>query len=140
MNLASVMRFIEILNNELDKHPAHNIIYHDERNRRKLTNCCFLMGAYMVLTQNLTPPETWDIFNNQFEFESYRDATFSPPDFHLSLLDCWGGLACGKALGWIGATRSDGLYDLEEYMHYDHIANGGFACMCLQSLCAFMYL
>ena len=38
--------------------------------------------------------------------ETYRDATYSEPDFRLQLIDCWRGLAKGKEQGWVRATRS----------------------------------
>ncbi len=37
---------------------------------------------------------------------AYRDATFSPSDFDLSLEDCWGGVVKAMELGWIELPAS----------------------------------
>eukprot|EP00291_Cryptomonas_curvata_P006667 CAMPEP_0172201902 /NCGR_PEP_ID=MMETSP1050-20130122/30301_1 /TAXON_ID=233186 /ORGANISM="Cryptomonas curvata, Strain CCAP979/52" /LENGTH=242 /DNA_ID=CAMNT_0012879687 /DNA_START=211 /DNA_END=935 /DNA_ORIENTATION=+ len=124
MNLACVMRFGMMLEEEIAAHPAEKIVYCSERGRRNVTNAVFLMGSYMVLVLKLSPDEVRDRFEDAYNFEAFRDATFVPADFGLSLLDCWRGLACGRALGWIGETPEDGVYDLAEYEHYDDPANG----------------
>ena len=124
MNLACVMRFGMILEDELKEHPNEKIIYCSERGRRNVTNSVFLMGSYMVLVLKRSPDEIWSLFESAYDFEPFRDATFVPADFGLTLLDCWRGLACGRELGWIGETPEDGLYDLAEYEHYDDPANG----------------
>ena len=33
------------------------------------------------------------------QIEEYRDATYTSPDFELTLEDCWRGLERGKTLG-----------------------------------------
>ena len=50
----------------------------------------------------------------------YRDATYSNPDFDLSLRDCWRGLAKGMRRGWARL----GSYDVETYRHFDDPING----------------
>ena len=124
MNLSSVLRFIQMVENELTEYPSLKIIYCSLSGKRNITNAAFLVGCFLILVEKQSPDEAWSRFRGQYNFEPYRDATFSSPDFGLSLLDCWRGLACGQALGWIGATPEDGLYDLDEYEHYDSFLNG----------------
>jgi hypothetical protein len=124
MNLASIMRFIEMLELELSENPSHKIVYVSEEGKRNMTNSSFLLGCYLILVEKQTPEQAWSQFQGHYSFELYRDATFATPDFGLSLLDCWRGLACGQALGWVGATPDEGLYDLDEYEHYDSFLNG----------------
>ena len=124
MNLSCVMRFGMILEDELAAHPDEKIVYCAERGRRPVTNAVFLMGSYLVLVMKRSPDEIWSRFESAYNFEPYRDATFVTADFGLTLLDCWRGLACGRALGWIGENPDEGVYDLAEYEHYDDPANG----------------
>jgi cell division cycle 14 len=124
MNLASVLRYIQMLELELSEHPDHKIVHYAEPGKRNMTNAAFLLGSYLILVHKLSPEQTWARFQGQYNFEPYRDATFSAADFGLTLLDCWRGLACGQALGWIGPSADDGLIDLDEYEHYDSFLNG----------------
>jgi cell division cycle 14 len=59
--------------------------------------------------------------------QSYRDATYSRPDFALQLIDCWRGLDKGMRHGWVryaGSHHMWGDIDVDEYRHYDDPANG----------------
>ena len=83
----------------------------------------------MILKLGMTPLQVAGRFRwlDQESMESYRDATYSRPDFRLRLVDCWRGLHKGKELGWVrygGDTCKWGAIDLDEYVQYDNPANG----------------
>jgi cell division cycle 14 len=129
MNMASTIDFIQQLDSELSAYPNSAILISAEDGRRALTNAVYLLGAYMIVKLDMTPSQV----ENRFRFldpallESYRDATFVSPDFRLHLVDCWCGLAKGKAKGWVqygGLGYMWGAVDVDEYRHYDNPANG----------------
>ena len=129
MSMASIVDFIKLLDAELDAHPDSKIVVCADNGRRHLTNAVSLIGAYMIIKLEMTPDEVairlrW--VSAAF-IESYRDATYSRPDFRLHLEDCWRGLAKGQALGWIRYGGSDYMWgdiDVDEYRHYDSPVNG----------------
>ena len=49
MNLASVVKFIQLLDTELNLEASCVLIYSIETSKRALTNAIFLLGAYMIL-------------------------------------------------------------------------------------------
>jgi cell division cycle 14 len=94
-----------------------------------LTNAVFLLGCYMILKLDMTPEQATSRFRwlAPSLIEPYRDATFAPADFRLSLLDCWRGLAKGKQHGWVRYCATGymwGAVDMDEYRHYDSVAQG----------------
>jgi cell division cycle 14 len=105
-------------------HPQKKIVYCVSIGRRNVTHAAFLLGAYLVLALKQSPEGVWERFRTYKHFEHYRDATYSPSRFNLTLLDCWRGLASGESLGWIGKSPDDGMYDMEEYDHYNSSING----------------
>ena len=62
-------------------------------------------------------------------FESYRDATYSCPDFRLHLVDCWNGLRRAMDKRWFECPSSPhltrwGKVDMAEYVLYDSPTSG----------------
>jgi cell division cycle 14 len=130
MNLACVAEFIKQLDFEFQDYPECQFFYCVEDGRRNLTNALFLVGSYMVvkLGQSVDKVcETFSWIGPEF-LEGYRDATHCDPDFELTLRDCWAGLAKAKKLGWFDYASAPGelwgMYDIEEYLHYDNPFNG----------------
>ena len=128
MSCASVIRFIEMLDEELVSHPSCKIVYCVRAGRRALTNAVFLMGAYMILKLDMSTETVAGAFSwlDQSMIEPFRDATYSECDFELRLEDCWRGLESGIANEWLGRpsdTGSDparwGMIDVDEYLHFD---------------------
>jgi hypothetical protein len=109
MNLASTTRFIELLEDEIYDYPDCKIVFHVDSGRRALSNAVYLLGSFMVLRLNSTAKETSKRFSwlEPSMIEHFRDATFSKPDFSLTLLDCWKAIERGRSLGWISFPSSD---------------------------------
>ena len=132
MNLSSIIKFIRQLDDELETHHSSVLFYCVEAGQRALTNAIFLLGAFMMLRLKLSLSEIAENFSwaDQALIAPFRDATFSTPDFGLTLADCWGGLAKGIEIGWIDLPSSYeenylwGSIDAEEYEHYDDPLNG----------------
>ena len=107
VNLSCIVDFIKSLERELASHPDCEIIFCIEKGRKNLTQAVFLLGAYMVLKEQMRPKEVaasfWRVKAEQLE--PFCDATHSQPYFKLSLLGCWYG--CRQGYGRTGyATRN----------------------------------
>ena len=91
MNMSSMLRFVEALGDETRAHPSQKIIYAVNEGRRSLTNGVFLLGCYMLLNMKCSASEISKCFAwlDDDNSEPFRDATFAPADFELTLLDCW---------------------------------------------------
>eukprot|EP00292_Cryptomonas_paramecium_P012687 CAMPEP_0113682970 /NCGR_PEP_ID=MMETSP0038_2-20120614/13003_1 /TAXON_ID=2898 /ORGANISM="Cryptomonas paramecium" /LENGTH=365 /DNA_ID=CAMNT_0000602187 /DNA_START=87 /DNA_END=1185 /DNA_ORIENTATION=+ /assembly_acc=CAM_ASM_000170 len=129
-DITSVIFFSCTLTDEMDAHRSKRIVYLVDTDPRRLTNSVFLLGAFLMLTRKMEPGQVWAKFSSIEEtlLEPYRDASFDPPDFALSLLDCWRGLWRAMSLHWLAlpTTRPTvwGQIDLEEYEHYEDPLNG----------------
>ena len=129
VNMNSVVDFCKLLQSEIESFPNSKIIFAIDEGRRSLTNAIFLLGAFMILNLNMSASNVSEKFAwvDSTQVEPYRDATFSKPDFHLHLIDCWRGLERGRSLGWIRFASSGYMWggiDVEQYEHYDNSANG----------------
>ena len=131
MNMSSVTSFIEQLSNEVESHGDSRIVYCVAAGRRALTNAVFLLGCYMILKLEMSSHDVADCFDwlDDQTCEGFRDASFNPNPFRLTLEDCWLGLERGKTLGWVKASRDGenwGAVNILEYRHYDDPCNGDF--------------
>ena len=129
LNLASVVDFIRALDREIAEFPHSKIFFCIEEGKRVLTNAVFLLGCYMILKLDMTPEQAASRFRwlEPSHIEPFRDATFAPADFRLSLLDCWRCLAKAQQQGWVRYCPSGymwGAIDIDEYRHYDSVAQG----------------
>ena len=123
-NIASVCSFIRALEHELESHPTRTIVHCVDSGTRQLTNAVFLLGAFMLLKYNSTSENVEDCFNwlEDDMIENFRDATYAPSSFGLTLQDCWKGLEKGIALGWVeygGSSPQWGQTNIDEYAHFD---------------------
>jgi cell division cycle 14 len=130
MNISSVTRFIGKIESEISSNPECKIVYMVEPGRRSLSNGIFLMGSYMIIKLDQEPDDVWKRFDtlDSTMIEPFRDATYSPSDFDLQLLDCWRALKRAKGLGWILPAAADskkwGDVNLDEYELWESPENG----------------
>ena len=121
MNASTMLEFVGALEKLTKTYPTKQIVCVSGKNgARDFTNTVFLLGCFLVLKRNHTPPETSKCFSKieSTSLVDYRDATHSVPTFGLKLLDCWFGLDHGNKLGWTTKLNPD------EYCHYDDPLNG----------------
>ena len=131
MNLASIVKFIRQLDSELNTFSSCVLLYVVDNGQRELTNAVFLLGAFMVMRLGYSLDDIVQIFStlDPSLITAYRDATFSPSDFDLTLEDCWAAIVKAMEHGWIElpASVADyewGCVDVDEYAHYDDPLNG----------------
>ena len=89
--LSAIADFICHLDRELSAAgPAGAAIIWVKPSRRAVTNALFLAGAYAVLRLGETAAAVSQRLDGlEGHTEAYRDASFAPPAFGLSLPDCW---------------------------------------------------
>ena len=89
--MSSVIDFAKQLHGTLADSPECRFFYRADDDKRALTNSVFLLGTYMLLMLDSTTDEVADCFSwlEPSQFEEYRDATHSAPDFGITLIDCW---------------------------------------------------
>ena len=135
MNLSSIAAFVERLDKEIAKlavqAKADTIVCKADEGPRALTNAAFFLGVYALLRLGMDPTQTSRCFK-RFDpalFEPFRDATNSPADFHLHLIDCWSGIYRAQELKLLSSPSRQhawqwGMVDLDEYELYDDPLNG----------------
>ena len=101
-----------------------------ESGPRAMTNAVFLLGAYMLIMLDMAPGAVAERFAglDPALMEPYRDASYSPPDFRLSLLDCWSGIHRAIAHRWLARPSHPGSplwgrINIAEYAQYDDPLN-----------------
>ena len=100
IGMLGVVRFIRMLEKQLSEGAQVVLVAEglSKEGRRSLTNAVCLLGAYMIIMRDMTAKQVAESFSwLEEEFkgtrtEHFRDATFSVPDFGLTLLDVWAGL------------------------------------------------
>eukprot|EP00286_Rhodomonas_abbreviata_P023166 CAMPEP_0181298566 /NCGR_PEP_ID=MMETSP1101-20121128/5853_1 /TAXON_ID=46948 /ORGANISM="Rhodomonas abbreviata, Strain Caron Lab Isolate" /LENGTH=404 /DNA_ID=CAMNT_0023403601 /DNA_START=188 /DNA_END=1402 /DNA_ORIENTATION=+ len=117
VNLAAVVRFCYLVHARMEDPRTANrhLIFYCDPDTAYLTNTAFLLGAYLVLVRNWTPEEAVRPFASieACPFRQFRDATFVPSTFDLTLLDCFRGLRKAVESGFFDlAGFNVGDYDL----------------------------
>ena len=64
MNLHTVNRFCDLLDQKLSDFPDHALVYCVDNMPRSVTNAAFLLGSYMVLKMRLSPEAVWSSFED----------------------------------------------------------------------------
>ena len=133
MNMACTTRFIEQLDQEMAacaRASCAQLVLSVESGRRPFANALMLLGGYLILKMDMTPDQAAEHLSHipSGLLEDFRDATYLPADFGLTLRDCWEGLYKGKECGWIARPTVAGSplwggIDMEEYSHYDEPCN-----------------
>ena len=126
-NLGMTHHFCEVLKELMLSHASNprlannKIVYFTSTSRPDVTNAIFLLGAFLVSQMGATPEQAWEPFAQfQSVVRPYRDATWCPSPYDITLVHCWQGLR--KAM----QTRLyvPEAFDEDEYFYYDHPHNG----------------
>lgn len=123
-NLGMTHQFLVLLRELLTKPGLkdHKIVFYCSSDQAAATNSAYLLGAFLVLQLGMTPDKAWTPFAElrPSPFKPFRDATWAPSPFDLTLKDCWAGLAKAVEAGFYDPAT----FDKDEYKYYDHPANG----------------
>ena len=125
MHLSHLYYFCSIVDDNLKQFPDRLIAMHTLPDKRSVTNAVFLVGAYMIIRQNLTPEEVEPNFEPfRTLLIPYRDVSPGAQNFELQVMDCWRALWRARSLGWVDFSDSDEAFDPLEYEHHASPLNG----------------
>ncbi|KAF9978686.1 Dual specificity protein phosphatase cdc14a [Actinomortierella ambigua] len=124
-NLAHIVRFCRLMKDRLQLAALQNKIFclytkPEDVNR---ANAAFALACYMMIVHQLTPEDAFRPLEHvQPPFKPFRDASFGPSVFTISILDCLRGLYRGLQHGLVQLES----FDIKEYEYYEKVANGDF--------------
>ncbi|XP_064476818.1 dual specificity protein phosphatase CDC14A-like isoform X2 [Ornithodoros turicata] len=124
LNLAMLYRYCVKLNKKLNSYALANkkIVHYTSSDNKKRVNAAFLMGAYCIVHLKRSSDEAYQalIAGSYMSYVPFRDASFGPCTYNLTLLDCLRGIE--KAL--MHKFLEFENFDLEEYEYYERVENG----------------
>eukprot|EP00286_Rhodomonas_abbreviata_P024282 CAMPEP_0181311552 /NCGR_PEP_ID=MMETSP1101-20121128/13202_1 /TAXON_ID=46948 /ORGANISM="Rhodomonas abbreviata, Strain Caron Lab Isolate" /LENGTH=420 /DNA_ID=CAMNT_0023418299 /DNA_START=187 /DNA_END=1449 /DNA_ORIENTATION=+ len=130
VNLGVVMKFCDFMKTKLSKPLLSNrhLVYCFSADWRLASNACFLLAAYLCIEMKSTPEEALRPFGGMVKrcTRPFRDATFEPSDFLLTLEDCIRGLTKALQQQWLDPTT----FDLHDYAKWDSPRNGDLHQIC----------
>ncbi len=106
---------------------------------RNITTAALLLGAHLVICEKMKPEDILEIFRPiRSRLLPLRDMDGSNRS-ELTMLDCLAALQRATELSWLDFrdTPSEAAIDLEEYIHYDCVANGQLHVVVPDKLIAF---
>jgi cell division cycle 14 len=77
------------------------LVFYTAPDVASITNAVYLLGSFMVVYLGMTPDDAWTPFASivPSPFRPYRDATWAPSPFDLTVKDCWAGLIKAREAG-----------------------------------------
>ena len=124
VNLGVVYRFCEMMHVRLTdpRLATRHLVYYTDESPAVCSNTAFLLAAYMVCCHGWTAEQAVVPFAmiEPNPFKPFRDATYLPSDFPVTLLDCLMSLKKSIDLGWYRHAT----FDVEDYEYWDHPLNG----------------
>ncbi|KAF7458121.1 CDC14 phosphatase [Cryptosporidium felis] len=99
---------------------------------KKRTNAAFLACCYMIIRRGKTPGTALSLFNS-VPLLSFRDATYGPCTYSLSVGDCLLGLYYAMILKWFDYEK----FDINEYSTYEKVENGDISWIIPKKFLAF---
>ncbi|KAA6401925.1 MAG: putative Dual specificity protein phosphatase CDC14A [Streblomastix strix] len=125
LNMACLYRFCCAVEDYLKQtaQTTKKIYYYCANDQFRKANSVTLVCCYEVLYHNQTPDEAYRPFLNMYPpLPPFRDASYGPSTFNLSVLDVVRGIAKAKKVGFI--DFQGGKFDLNEYEFYEKVENG----------------
>ena len=122
LSIGQVHRYITRLYELLeDKSNAGKKIYHiTSMNTNDRANSAWLICCYMMIVMKQTPEEAWKPFEACPGFTAFRDASYGPCSYQMTILHALKGLYQGIMLGWYDFKK----FNLRYYEFYEKVENG----------------
>ncbi|XP_039260927.2 dual specificity protein phosphatase CDC14A-like [Styela clava] len=126
LNLAQLHRYCAKLQKKLKSVTLakKKLIHYTSFDARKRANAAFLVGAYQIIHLKLSPEEAYRplVSGNSPPYLPFRDASFGPCSYNLTLLDCLHAVHKAVMHGFYDPES----FDADEYEHYERVENGDF--------------
>ncbi|KAA6390339.1 MAG: putative Dual specificity protein phosphatase CDC14A [Streblomastix strix] len=125
LNMACLYRFCCAVEDYLKQtsQTTKKIYYYCSNDQHKKANSVTLVCCYAVLYLGATPDEAYRPFLRfNPPLPPFRDASYGPSTYSLSVLDVVRGIAKGQQVGFI--DFQGGKFNLNEYERYEKVENG----------------
>uniref|UniRef100_A0A2C9JH81 Uncharacterized protein n=1 Tax=Biomphalaria glabrata TaxID=6526 RepID=A0A2C9JH81_BIOGL len=124
VNLGLLYRYCCKVNKKLKSFSLgkKRIVHYTSFDARKQANAAFMISSYAIIYLKKTPEEAYRplVAGSNPPFLPFRDASFGPCSYNLTLLDCLHGLNKALANGFFNFET----FDVDEYEHYEKVENG----------------
>ncbi|XP_076462279.1 dual specificity protein phosphatase CDC14C-like isoform X3 [Babylonia areolata] len=126
LNLGNLYRYCCKVNKKLKSFSLakKRLVHYTSFDARKRANAAFLIASYSIIYLKKTPEEAYKplVAGSNPPFLPFRDASFGPCSYNLTLLDCLHGLDKAYANNFFDFET----FDVDEYEHYEKVENGDF--------------
>eukprot|EP00960_Hanusia_phi_P027919 747107-Hanusia_phi.AAC.11 len=121
-NLGTTITILRLLEEKLQASRQDRITLFVEDTITDVTNGMYLVGSFLCLRMGLSPAEAWTPFADVSPWDHcpFRDATWTPSTFNITLRDCWAGLKRAEEKGLLDPSS----FDANEYFYYESPWNG----------------
>lgn len=139
LNLSCVYRFNHTLTRKLKMKSLskRKLVYYtwvdDADGEQRKVNSAFLMGTFMIMHLNKDSKAVCSLLESCQSFIPFRDASFKPYDYQLTLLDCLDGFKKAVDNGFFDMKT----FDVLEYEHFEKVDNGDFNWIIPRRILAF---
>lgn len=115
VDVATVVEFCDYLRDKMHDPRIANrhLVYYFPSSYDYASNAAFLLSAYLVIDHGFAPQDAVKPFETILHSPilPFRDATFAPSTFPLSITDCLRGLNKAMNLGWLDPKN----FNIKEY-------------------------
>lgn len=126
LNLANLYRYCCKVNKKLKSFSLakKRLVHYTSFDARKRANAAFLIASYAIIYLKKSPEEAYKplVAGSNPPFLPFRDASFGPCSYNLTLLDCLHGLDKAHSNNFFDFET----FDVDEYEHYEKVENGDF--------------
>lgn len=130
VNLSVTVRFCDLLRGKMGdpRLASRHLVYYCDDDPAIRANTAYLLGAFLVLELKYSIDEACAPFEclRPNPFPPFRDATYCPVDYPITLRDCFEALLKAVKVGWFDLST----FDLEDYEEWDHPQNGDMHLVC----------
>ncbi|XP_076439842.1 dual specificity protein phosphatase CDC14AB-like isoform X2 [Babylonia areolata] len=124
LNLANLYRYCCKVNKKLKSFSLarKRLVHYTSFDARKRANAAFLIASYAIIYLKKTPEEAYKplVAGANPPFLPFRDASFGPCSYNLTVLDCLHAIDKALSHGFFDFET----FDVDEYEHYEKVENG----------------
>ena len=133
VSISVVWRFCTLIRKALEREEktGRALVYCIESDGPSRANASFLLASFLILHQKYTADDAAAPFDEEFapfSLPGFRDATYTPQDFNLTLRDCLHGLAEAVRHNWFDMSS----FQLRQYEWLESPDNGDIHQICPQ--------
>lgn len=125
LNQSMLYRYCTKVNKKLKSSSLakKRLIHYTSYDGRKRANAAYLIGCYAIICHGKTVDEvTRPLGSLAPPFLTFRDASFGPPNYPLTLYHSFSAVCKALQFGFLDFSK----FSVEEYEHFEKVENGDF--------------